>query len=97
MTFTHLAPETVVELHEMGLRAFGGQEGGGHRGAHYEGVYAAVENAHNSYYENLSEVAASYAVYVAEVPGSRVSANELVQWLATRIRPHIRRLPQRGT
>jgi len=53
-------------MHEQLLGRWGGEEGGGHRGAEYEGVEAAVQAVKNSYYESLDELAAAYAVYIVQ-------------------------------
>lgn len=53
-------------MHEELLRRFGGLEGGGHRGASYEGVEAAVQAVKNSYYDSPLELAAAYAVYIVQ-------------------------------
>ena len=61
-----LSAEQVVDMHEALLEAYGGDEGGGHRGASYEGAEAAVQAVKNSYYESLEELAAAYAVYIVQ-------------------------------
>jgi death-on-curing protein len=61
-----LSAEQVIDLHEILLERYGGDEGGGHRGAAYEGVEAAVQAVKNSYYESLEELAAAYAVYIVQ-------------------------------
>ena len=52
-----LSAEEIVTMHEKLLELYGGEEGGGHRGAGYEGVEAAVQAVNNSYYETLEELA----------------------------------------
>ena len=44
-----LSAEWVVVMHDQLLEQYGGEEGGGHRGAQYEGVEAAVQAVKNSY------------------------------------------------
>jgi len=61
-----LSPEQIIAIHDTLLGATGGRGGGGHRGAAYEGVDAAVQAVKNSYYETLEELAAAYAVYVVQ-------------------------------
>lgn len=61
-----LSATIVVRMHEVLLEKWGGEEGGGHRGANYEGVEAAVQAVHNSYYESVPEIAAAYAVYIVQ-------------------------------
>ena len=61
-----LAAEQIITIHEELLEKWGGDEGGGHRGALYEGVDAAVQAVKNSYYETVSELAAAYAVYIVQ-------------------------------
>jgi death on curing protein len=61
-----LSAEQVVEMHDQLLAQYGGEEGGGHRGAQYEGVEAAVQAVKNSYYESVEELAAAYAVYIVQ-------------------------------
>ena len=53
-------------MHEELLELYGGEGGGGHRGAGYEGVEAAVQAVNNSYYESIEELAAAYAVYIIQ-------------------------------
>jgi death-on-curing family protein len=53
-------------MHEVELEKYGGEEGGGHRGSHYEGVEAVVQAVRNSYYETVPELAAAYAVYIVQ-------------------------------
>ena len=53
-------------MHAELLRRWGGAEGGGHRGAEFEGVEAAVQAVKNSYYESREELAAAYAVYIVQ-------------------------------
>ncbi len=62
----YLSSDIVVQMHETLLERWGGEEGGGHRGSHYEGVEAAVQAVHNSYYESVPELAAAYAVYIVQ-------------------------------
>jgi death-on-curing protein len=61
-----LSAEEIVVMHEKLLELYGGEEGGGHRGAGYEGVEATVQAVNNSYYEALEELAAAYAVYIVQ-------------------------------
>jgi death on curing protein len=61
-----LSASQVIAMHEQLLGRWGGEEGGGHRGAEYEGVEAAVQAVKNSYYESLEELAAAYAVYIVQ-------------------------------
>jgi death-on-curing family protein len=61
-----LSAEQVVQIHAELLERWGGASGGGHRGADYQGVEAAVQAVKNSYYESAQELAASYAVYIVQ-------------------------------
>ena len=61
-----LSSDLVVRMHEVLLDKWGGEEGGGHRGSQYEGVEAAVQAVHNSYYQSVPELAAAYAVYIVQ-------------------------------
>lgn len=61
-----LDPDMLVEMHEVLLARWGGDEGGGHRGEAYEGAEAAAQAVKNSYYETLEELAAAYAVYIVQ-------------------------------
>jgi death-on-curing protein len=61
-----LTSDQVVAMHAELLRRWGGAEGGGHRGAEFEGVEAAVQAVKNSYYESREELAAAYAVYIVQ-------------------------------
>jgi death-on-curing protein len=61
-----LSADLVVRMHQVLLEKWGGEEGGGHRGANYEGVEAAVQAVNNSYYESVPEIAAAYAVYIVQ-------------------------------
>lgn len=61
-----LSAEQVIAMHDAVLRRWGGLEGGGHRGAAYEGVDAAVQAVKNSYYDTVEELAAGYAVYIVQ-------------------------------
>jgi death-on-curing protein len=61
-----LSADQVTAMHEDLLARWGGAEGGGHRGAQYEGVEGAVQAVKNSYYESLAELAAAYAVYIVQ-------------------------------
>lgn len=61
-----LSAEHVIAMHDAVLRRWGGLEGGGHRGAAYEGVDAAVQAVKNSYYDTVEELAAAYAVYIVQ-------------------------------
>jgi len=62
----YLSADEVVAMHAALLERYGGEEGGGHRGAEYEGAEAAVQAVKNSYYESLAELAAAYAVYIVQ-------------------------------
>jgi death-on-curing protein len=62
----YLSSDLVVQMHDVLLERWGGEEGRGHRGSHYEGVEAAVQAVHNSYYESIPELAAAYAVYIVQ-------------------------------
>ncbi len=62
----YLAAEHVVAMHADLLQRYGGEEGGGHRGAEYQSAEAAVQAVRNSYYESLEELAAAYAVYIVQ-------------------------------
>jgi death-on-curing protein len=62
----YLSSDLVVRMHEVLLQRWGGEEGGGHRVSRYEGVEAAVQAVHNSYYESIPELAAAYAVYIVQ-------------------------------
>jgi prophage maintenance system killer protein len=61
-----LTSEQVAAMHAELLRRWGGAEGGGHRGAEFEGVEAAVQAAKNSYYEAREELAAASAAYIVQ-------------------------------
>jgi len=61
-----LTAEQVVEAHVLLLERWGGASGGGHRGSAYQGAEAAVNAVKNSYYEDVHELAAAYAVYVVQ-------------------------------
>ncbi len=61
--FRFLSVEQVIEVHGTLLRRFGGSDIPGHRGE-VEGVAAAVTAVVNSYYEDVFELAAAYAVYL---------------------------------
>jgi death-on-curing protein len=61
-----LSVEQVVTMHAELLDRYGGEEGGGHRGSAYEGAEAAVQAVKNSYYEDLVQLGAAYAVYIVE-------------------------------
>lgn len=61
-----LSAEQVIEIHGAVLHRWGGRPGGGHRGAAYEGVEAAVQAVKNSYYQTREELAAAYAVYIVQ-------------------------------
>ncbi|PYV10255.1 MAG: type II toxin-antitoxin system death-on-curing family toxin [Acidobacteria bacterium] len=58
-----LSVEQVVLIHDEMLRRFGGSVLPGHRGQE-EGVTAAVLAVENSYYDDLFELTAAYAVYI---------------------------------
>jgi death-on-curing protein len=62
----YIEADEIIALHEILLEEWGGDEGGGHRGALYEGVEAAVAAVKNSYYESVEELAAAYAVYIVQ-------------------------------
>src|SRR5262245_56665432 len=66
MPLRFLTAKQIVHMHDVLLRRYGGEEGGGHRGAHDEGVDAAVQAVKNSYYETPQELAAAYAVYIVQ-------------------------------
>lgn len=61
-----LTADQLVALHALLLERFGGEAGGGHRGAGYEGADAAVQAVKNSYYDDVCELAAAYAVYIVQ-------------------------------
>ena len=61
-----LSSDQVVAMHAKLLERWGGAEGGGHRGADYEGVEAAVQAVKNSYYQSREDLAAAYAVYLVQ-------------------------------
>ena len=61
-----LDADALIEMHEMLLEQWGGDDGGGHRGPVYEGADAAVQAVKNSYYDTLEELAAAYAVYIVQ-------------------------------
>jgi death on curing protein len=61
-----LTSDQVVAMHAELLRRWGGAEGGGHRGAEFEGVEAAVQAVKNSYYETREELAAAHAIYIVQ-------------------------------
>jgi death-on-curing protein len=61
-----LSADQVVMMHRELLRRWGGEEGGGHRGAEHEGVEAAVQAVKNSYYETREDLAAAYAIYIVQ-------------------------------
>ena len=61
-----LSADQLVALHAELLSRWGGAGGGGHRGASYEGVDAAVQAVKNSYYDNTVDLAAAYAVYIVQ-------------------------------
>ena len=58
--------EQIIEIHRVLIERWGGTAGGGHRGAGYEGVDAAVQAVKNSYYETREELGAAYAVYIVQ-------------------------------
>ena len=62
-----LSAEEIVAMHDELLRRYGGAEGGGHRGpVDYAGVEAAASAVKNSYYEDVADLAAAYAVYIVQ-------------------------------
>jgi death-on-curing family protein len=61
--FCFLSVEQVFRIHDELLRHYGGSAIPGHRGEE-EGVSAAVLAVENSYYEDIFELAAAYAVYI---------------------------------
>lgn len=61
--FTFLSVEDVVAIHDELLRRYGGSATPGHRGE-LEGVTAAVLAVENSYYDDVFELPAAYAVYI---------------------------------
>jgi len=61
-----LSADQVIAMHGQLVDRWGGEEGGGHRGAEYEGVEAAVQAVKSSYYETAAELAAAYAVYIVQ-------------------------------
>lgn len=65
-TIEWVTADQVIDAHGELLRTYGGLAGGGHRGDFYEGVEAAVQAVQNSYYENIHELAAAYAVYIVQ-------------------------------
>lgn len=66
MSLRFLTAKQIVHMHDVLLRRYGGEDGGGHRGAGMEGVDAAVQAVKNSYYETPRELAAAYAVYIVQ-------------------------------
>lgn len=66
MGFRYVTAKQVVIAHRQLLKTYGGLGGGGHRGDAYEGVEAAVRAVENSYYTNVYELAAAYAVYIVQ-------------------------------
>ncbi len=66
MPLRFLTADQLVHMHDVLLRRYGGEEGGGHRGPGNKGVDAAVQAVKNSYYEDPLELAAAYAVYVVQ-------------------------------
>jgi death-on-curing family protein len=58
-----LSVEQVLRIHEEMLRRYGGSRIPGHRGE-VEGVTAAVMAVINSYYSDVLDLAAAYAVYI---------------------------------
>jgi death-on-curing protein len=66
MAVRFLTAAQIVHMHDVLLRRYGGEEGGGHRGASNEGVEAAVQAVKNSYYTRPEELAAAYAVYIVQ-------------------------------
>ena len=64
--YQYLDIEWVLAAHEVLLRRYWGLEGGGHRGSAFEGVEAAVLAVENSYYDDVYELAAAYAVYIVQ-------------------------------
>ena len=61
--FRFLSVEQVIALHATLLRRFGGSDIPSHRGE-VDGVSAAVTAVVNSYYEEVFDLAAAYAVYL---------------------------------
>ena len=61
-----LSAEQIIEIHRVLIERWGGTAGGGHRGAGYEGVDAAVQAVKNSYYETREELGAAYAVNMVQ-------------------------------
>ena len=61
--FVFLSVEDVVAIHDELLKRYGGSATPGHRGE-LDGVTAAVHAVENSYYDDVFEVAAAYAVYI---------------------------------
>jgi death-on-curing protein len=57
-----LSIEDVELLHADLIERYGGSRQPGHRGA--EGVSAAVAGVSNSYYEDVFDLSAAYAVYI---------------------------------
>jgi len=53
-------------MHDLLLERWGEMAGDGHREAEYEGADAAVQAVKNSYYQELEELAAAYAVYIVQ-------------------------------
>lgn len=62
----YLSAEQLVAMHAQLLEHFGGEEGAGHRGPGYEGVEAAVQAVRNSYYQDIDQLGAAYAVYIVQ-------------------------------
>lgn len=64
--FIFITVEQVITAHDAIVQRYGGLEGGGHRGSDHEGVEAAVHAVQNSYYDNVYDLAAAYAVYIVQ-------------------------------
>ncbi len=56
----------IVEIHNIVLATYGGDDGGGHRGATNEGAEAAAQAVRNAYYTTRRQLAAAYAVYIVQ-------------------------------
>lgn len=58
-----ISPQSVLRIHDELLARYGGSRIPGHR-SESEGVVAAVMAVRNSYYTDLFDLAAAYAVYI---------------------------------